>query len=164
MSQALKPLDAAQARSGETFPRRFKHPKFCLDDPAHLFTPTVLDMVTEPILFFSAANSRLVFVNRAAANCLGYSQQQLRCMSLLDITPQATGTNMTEIYRRAMRSANQEARVRTVCRHQSGSLVPVHCSIRALRPSPQSIFVAVGRGISAPGKMDPQGLSAAFRD
>jgi diguanylate cyclase (GGDEF)-like protein/PAS domain S-box-containing protein len=164
MSQALKTLEAEQARHRNACPKGIRQPKLCLDDPAHLFTPAILDMVTESIVLFSAVNSRMVLVNRAAANCLGYSQQQLQRMTLLDIAPQATGSNLSEIYRRAMRSANQETRVRTIYRHQNGSLVPVHCSIRALRRLSEGILVAVAQDISALGKKDAQGLTAAFRD
>lgn len=164
MSQALKPLDAALARYGSACPKGIREQKLCLDDPAHLFTDAILDMVTDSIVLFSLPTSRLVHVNRAAANCLGYSQQQLRLMSLLDIAPQATGSNLGEIYRRAMRSANRETLVRTVYRHQSGSLIPMHCSIRALRALPEKILVAVGQENCERSRLEPRRLSAAFRD
>jgi diguanylate cyclase (GGDEF)-like protein/PAS domain S-box-containing protein len=164
MSQALKPLDAALVRYENACPTGIRTQNLCLDEPAHHYTDAILDVVTDPIVLFSLPNLRLVFVNRAAAICLGYSQQQLRRMSVLDIAPQATGANLAEIYRRAMRSANQEALVRTVYRHQSGSLFPMYCSVKALRTLPEDIVLAVGRKTSARSKLEPRRISAAFRD
>jgi diguanylate cyclase (GGDEF)-like protein/PAS domain S-box-containing protein len=164
MSQALKPPDAALTKYGNACPKGIRKHNLCLDDPAHIFTEAILDMVTDSIVFFSLPTSRLVLVNRAAANCLGYSQQELRRMSLMDIAPQATVANLAEIYRRAMRSANNETLVRTVYRHQSGALIPMHCSVKALRTLPENILVAVGQEISARNRSEPRSLSAAFRD
>jgi diguanylate cyclase (GGDEF)-like protein/PAS domain S-box-containing protein len=164
MSEALKPLEAAPIKYGNTGAEGIRQLKLRLDHPRHHFTEPILDMVTNWIVFFSARTSRLVLVNRAAADSFGYTQQQLRRMSLLDIAPQATDANLKEIYRRVMMSTNQEARVRTVYRHQSGSLVPARCSIRALRPAAERIWVAVGQEISAGIKMDSPRVTAAFRD
>lgn len=164
MPDTLETLDGRPNRYGAPDPNGISQPELSLDDLTHLCNQAALEMVTESIVFFSAPTSRLVHVNRAAANCLGYTRQQLRSMSLLEIAPQATRANLTELCGRAMRSANQEARIRTVYRHRSGSLIPVRCSIRALRMLPESIFVAVGQDTSGPSSMNRRRLCAAFRD
>jgi diguanylate cyclase (GGDEF)-like protein/PAS domain S-box-containing protein len=135
-----------------------------LADITHLCNHAALEMVTQSIVFFSAPTSRLVHANRAACHRLGYTQQQLRSMSLLDIAPHASRANLAELYGHAMRSENQESRVRTVYRHRSGSLIPVRCSIRALPTSPENLLVAVGQEIAGRGNIHRRHLIAAFRD
>ncbi len=163
MSHTLETLDGRLNWYGGPHTKGISQPELSLDKLTHLCSQTALEMVRESIVFFSASTSRLVHANRAAANCLGYTQQQLRSMSLWDIAPQATRASLTEIYRRALRSSKHEARVRTVYRHRSGTLIPVHCSVRPLRLLPERIFVAVGQDASGRGSTNPQRLSA-FRD
>jgi diguanylate cyclase (GGDEF)-like protein/PAS domain S-box-containing protein len=163
MSHTLETLDGRPTRRRAPGPNGIRQPA-SLDDLTNLCNQAALEMVSESIVFFSAPTSRLVHANRAACRCLGYTRQQLRSMSLLDIAPQATHANLTELWRRAASSANQEARVRTAYRHRSGSLVPVRCSIRALQMQPESILIAMGQDASEPGSMNRRRLSAAFRD
>ncbi len=163
MSHTLDTLDGRQNRCRAPDLNTITQPP-SLNSLANLCNQAALEMVTESIVFFSAPTSRLVYANRAACRCLGYTGQQLQSMSLMDIAPQATRANLTDFWRRAMSSANQEARVRTVYRHRSGSLVPVRCSIRALRTEPESIFIAVGQDATELGSMNRRRLSDAFRD
>ncbi len=164
MSHAFERLEIGPARFDSSQPMGFRQPQLCHDDLTHLGTQVALDMVAESIVFFSAPSRRLIHVNREASRCLGYTQQQLQRKSLLDVAPQATGANLAEICRRAIRSATQETRVRTAYRHRNGSLRLVHCCIRALRIEPESLFVAVAQENTVRcGTYSPR-LSAAFRD
>jgi diguanylate cyclase (GGDEF)-like protein/PAS domain S-box-containing protein len=133
------------------------------EDLTHLCHYAALEMVTQSIVFFSATTSRVVHGNRAACHRLGYSQEQLRNLSLSDIAPHATRTNLAELYGRAMLNENQEARVRTVYRHRNGSLIPVRCSLRALEMLPENVLVAVGQDLTTKGNVRRH-LIAAYRD
>jgi diguanylate cyclase (GGDEF)-like protein/PAS domain S-box-containing protein len=135
-----------------------------LDDGTRIYYQAALEMVAESIVFISAMTSRLIDANRAAANRLGYSRKQLRNVPLLQIAPHATSANLTGIFRRALGSANQATRARTIYRQRSGELIPVRCSIRALRMPPDSILVVVAQDASERGGTDARLTSAAFRD
>jgi diguanylate cyclase (GGDEF)-like protein/PAS domain S-box-containing protein len=112
-------------------------------DLAQFCGQAALDMVAEAIVFFSGTTARLVHMNQAAIDCLGYPRNQLLSMSLRDVAPQATSSNLEDLYRRAMRAPSREVRVRTVYCHRKGSLIPVRCSIRAIPTSAENVFVAV---------------------
>jgi diguanylate cyclase (GGDEF)-like protein/PAS domain S-box-containing protein len=164
MLQTLEALRGIPNRHDAVDPADLGRPEFVFDELTHFCSQAALEMVPESIVFFSAPTSRLVHVNRAAANRIGYTQHQLRNMSLLDKAPQATGVNLAEFFRRATRRANQEARVRTVFRHRSGSLIPVQCTVRALQRQPDNIFVAVGHDAVGRSGTNLPRSTAAFRD
>jgi diguanylate cyclase (GGDEF)-like protein/PAS domain S-box-containing protein len=164
MSHVLQPLDGRPTRYGIALPTRVIHAEQCLDEVLHRFTQPALDMVTDSVVFFSAPTMRVLHLNRAACDCLGYSPAHFARMSLLDIAPQANRGHLAEIIRRAMHDAAQEASTQTVYRHRSGPLIPVHCSIRALCILPESLLVAVGRDISIDGVLNSRFLNAEFRD
>jgi diguanylate cyclase (GGDEF)-like protein/PAS domain S-box-containing protein len=164
MSHTLETLDGRPDCYESLEPANFGRPASGLEDLTHICNHTALEMVTQSIVFFCAPTSRLVHVNRAACHRLGYTQQQLRNMLLSDIAPQATPANLAELYSQAMRSASQVARVRTIYRHRSGSLLPMRCFIRALPALPESILVAVGQETSGRGNVHRRRLIAAFRD
>jgi diguanylate cyclase (GGDEF)-like protein/PAS domain S-box-containing protein len=139
-------------------------PDWNLDDLTRLCNQTALEMVTEPIVFLAAQTSRLIHVNRAACHCLGYTRQQVRNLSLLDIAPQATRSSLTELFGRAMGSTNQETRVRTVYRHRNGSMIPVRCCIRALSTMPDWVMVAVGKNCASAVGVRAGRMAGSFRD
>lgn len=164
MSQMLETIDGRPNCIGARDPGGIVQSQSGLADVTHLCNHAALEMVTQSIVFFSAATSRLVHVNRAASHRLGYTQQQLRSMSLLDIAPQVTRSNLIELCGRAIRSENQEVRLRTVYRHRNGTLVPVRCSIRALEMLPERILVAVGQDMAGSGNVNRRHLIEAYRD
>lgn len=164
MSHTLETVDGRPNRCDALDPIDTGQPAVGLEDLTHLCNHAALEMVTQSIVFFSAQTARLVHVNRAACHRLGYTQQQLRNMSLSDIAPQATRANLADLYGRAMRNENQEARVRTVYRHRSGSLIPVRCSMRAIPMLPENVLVAVGQDLAGHGNVNRRHLIAAFRD
>ena len=104
-----------------------------------------LDLVADSVLFFSNPTTSLVSVNRAACRHLGYSRQQLCRMSLADIAPRTTRGSLADRIDRVMRGRLQEAHLKTVYRHQNGTLLPVQCLIRALEKRPTSLLVAIAR-------------------
>lgn len=164
MSHTFESHEIGPARFDNSQPMGIRQPQLRHDDLMHFRTHVALDMIAESIVFFSAPNGRLMHVNRAASRCLGYSQQQLQCKSLVDIAPQATHENIAEICRRALRSPTLQTRFRTAYRHRSGSLRPVHCCIRALYVEPECIFVAVAHDGAVRCGTYSLPLSAAFRD
>jgi diguanylate cyclase (GGDEF)-like protein/PAS domain S-box-containing protein len=104
-----------------------------------------IEMSMESMGFFSAHSHRIIRVNRAACEYLGYTQHQLQRMSVHEIAPQATNAQLAKLCNRVARSANQRGRVRTVYRHRSGALMPVNCAIRTAPELPRGVFVAIGR-------------------
>jgi diguanylate cyclase (GGDEF)-like protein/PAS domain S-box-containing protein len=164
MAHTLEALCGIPKRDADLDRTSVGRPEPGCDELTQLCNEAALEMVPESIVFFSARTSRLVHANRAAADCLGYPQDQLLNLSLLEIAPQASSVNLAALHRRAMRRPNQEARVRTVYRHRSGSLIPVDCTIRAVRVLPESIFVAIGHGAEGSGSASPRRLTAVSRD
>jgi diguanylate cyclase (GGDEF)-like protein/PAS domain S-box-containing protein len=106
-----------------------------------------LDMVTEPVVFFTALDSKLVQANRAACDYLGYSRQQLRRITFADIAPHAEQGDMADQIQRIANGSLQNANIQTVYRCQNGTLLAVQCSIRALRRGPTQLLVAAGKAI-----------------
>src|SRR5215203_1618492 len=121
MSQALEALDSRPSGCAASDLLDLGQPELGHECVTHLFNHAALEMVTQSIVVFSAPTSRLVHLNRAACHRLGFTQQQLRGMSLSEIAPQATPANLTDLFFHAVHSPNQEMRVRTVYRHRSGS-------------------------------------------
>src|SRR5262249_8624375 len=137
MSHTLETLDGRPNRfAAADFPRFGPHDAG-LESLMRACNDAALEVASESMVFFSVPTSRLIRVNRAACQCLGYTQHQLQSMLIQDIAPQATRSNLAQICVRAARSADHEARVRTVYRHGSGALVPVDCSIRMVSTLPE---------------------------
>lgn len=134
------------------------------DRQGNRWNQVALDMVADTVLFFSAPTTRLVNANRAACDHVGYSRQQLRRMSLADIAPQATQGRLADQIDRVMRGKLRDAHLRTVYRHQDGTMLPVQCSIRALRKRPNSLLVAVARGVNERGALIEPGTENVFCD
>lgn len=145
MSDACETAAEVHLRHFDAQVSEFAQPKTSLLDSRHRWNEIALDMVSESVVFFSAPQTRLIHVNRAACQCLGYSQQQLQDLSLLDIAPHANHGKLAEIIRLGLSDTSSAGRIRTVYRHRNGCLIPVHCSIRKLGSSPDSILVAVAR-------------------
>jgi diguanylate cyclase (GGDEF)-like protein len=104
-------------------------------------------------------------VNRAACEHLGYAQYQLQRMSVREIAPLATKAKLAALCDRIGRSAKQRARIRTVYRHRSGTLLSVDCSIRMLPTLPPKVFVAIGQHhTSRHCRANESHVGEAFRD
>ena len=154
-----RPLPSSLRRLREAEPR-----KALVDRQADRWNQLALDMVADSVLFFSAPTTRLANVNRAACHHLGYSRQQLRRMSLVEIAPHATRGSLANRIASAMQGNVQDAYLQTVYRHQDGTLLPVQCSIRALQKRPNSLLVAVARDIKGHDKFSGPYFDAVFRD
>ncbi len=164
MSHALETLDRRPHRFADSRHDEIGHPKLHRDHLTQCASEIALDMVTEPVVFFAAPTTPLVSVNRAAAECLGYSLPQLQRLSLLDIALDTDGGVLAESIRRLTRGDLVECCVRTAYRHRSGALISVNCSIRLLRKLPDSLFVAVGQPVALSNKLKTQQLDNAARD
>src|SRR4051794_14949538 len=100
MSHALQTLDGRPLRYKNSRHKEIRQPKLRSDDLTHRRNEIALDMVSDSVVFFTALTSRLVDMNRAACQSLGYSQRQLRRMSLLDIAPDAKSGVLAQSIRR----------------------------------------------------------------
>lgn len=123
-----------------------------------------LDMVTDSVLFFSTPTARLANVNLATCRQLGYSRQEMRNMSLVDIAPHAGRGVLANHINSVCRGSLQDAHLETVYRHHDSTLLPVNCSIRALQHQPNSLLVAVARSIQTAGNSCDPLINATIRD
>jgi diguanylate cyclase (GGDEF)-like protein/PAS domain S-box-containing protein len=128
---------------------RLRQSKLHLADLTHRWNQVALDMVTEPVVFFSAPGAQLIQVNRAVCDVLGYKPQQLRRMAFADIAPHAERGELAGQIRKLVRGALQSANLQTAYRCQDGTLLPVQCSIRALQRRPTQLLVAVAKAMGS---------------
>lgn len=164
MSQGIESLDAGPVHDAGAHLNGTQEAVPSLDDVTHRISQIALDMVIEPILFFTAPTSRLIHANRAACACLGYSHAELRRMSLLDIAPQANSGQLAEILQRDSLALVDGSSVHTVYRHRSGSLIPIDCTVRPIETSTDKLFVVVGREADAHRRSTSRYVAAALRD
>jgi diguanylate cyclase (GGDEF)-like protein/PAS domain S-box-containing protein len=164
MSHGIESLDASSVQATSAGYSSNSDPTLSFDELIHCSTQFALDMVSEPIVCFSAPMSRLIHANRAACHYLGYSQADLRRKSFFDIAPQANSGPLAEILNSESAGDAADVSLHTVFRDGSGSLIPIRCTVKSFRTSPGRVFVVVGNKIDARSGPTSRYVEAAFRD
>jgi diguanylate cyclase (GGDEF)-like protein/PAS domain S-box-containing protein len=163
MSQVLEILESQSLITPTRVPRT-EPGTSSLDEQNAWWNQVALDMVADSVLFFSVPSMRLVGINRATCDHLGYSQHQLKRMSILQLVSQAERRNVAESIDRFIRGNLPDMQFRTSYCRQDGARWPVDCSFRVLRRPPNGLLVAVARKISEHDESNPLCCNGRYRD
>ena len=111
----------------------------------------MLDLVSDSV-FLLDLNGNIKYVNKAAYESLGYTEDEITKMSVVDINPE-------EFKRKAgirlkLASPQKESRFKTVHLRKNGSRMPVDVRIRIIKRGDQQFILGVVREIIPEGLQD----------
>jgi two-component system cell cycle sensor histidine kinase/response regulator CckA len=97
-------------------------------------------------IFMIEADGRFLDVNRAAAECLGYTKDEMRAMSIADICPPEYGPLIPVQLAEALahgRKALENTHVR-----RDGSTIPVEVVVTAVELEGRQVLISIARDVS----------------
>jgi PAS domain S-box-containing protein len=110
---------------------------------------TVLERSLNEIYIFDAETLRFVQVNRGARENLGYSMEELRALTPVDIKPEYTPELFSRLVEPLVAGEAELVRFETVHRRRDGSLYDVEVHLQLSRAGERAVFVAVILDITA---------------
>ena len=108
----------------------------------------MLDLVSDSV-FRLDMNGKIKYVNKAVCESMGYTQDEITKMSIVDINPDEL-KRKAEI-RLKTTSSQKEGRFRTVHLRKNGSRMPVDVRIRVIKRGEQQYILGVVREIIPEG-------------
>ncbi|MFZ5877344.1 MAG: EAL domain-containing protein [Nitrospirota bacterium] len=124
----------------------------------------VLESSLNEIYVFDAETLRFEYVNRGAQRNLGYSLDQLRGMSPLDIKPEFTEALFREMILPLFQQRKEKHVFETVHRRADGSLYPVEVHLQLIEHDGRRVFLAVIMDITARKQAEDLLEHMAFHD
>ena len=112
-----------------------------------LLTATIQGSLNE-IYLFDADTLRFRFINQGALRNLGYSAEEIRGMTPLDIKPDLTPAAFAELLAPLRRGALAEQRFETVHERKDGSRYPVEVHVQLFEHLGERVFLAVIQDIT----------------
>jgi len=103
----------------------------------------LLDESQNEIYIFDARTLRFLHVNRGACENLGYTLQELRRMTPLDLKPEYSRRSFARLIRPLTRGKVPHLVFETVHRRKDGSCYPVEVHLELQRYRRRSVFVAI---------------------
>ncbi len=100
------------------------------------------------ILIFHAKTLRFIQVNRGARENLGYSMDELRDLTPLDIKPELTPDSLTRLIEPLHTGKKETIRFTSVHRRKDGSCYPVEAHLQASTLEGMPVFVAIAADIT----------------
>jgi PAS domain S-box-containing protein len=112
------------------------------EEIATRFGRIIEDCVGE-VYLFEPDTLQFILVNRGARENLGYSMEELRHLTPLDVKPEFTAESFAKVLEPLRTGKEREARFRTIHRRKDGSTYPVegHLQLSSTESSP--IFVGI---------------------
>jgi PAS domain S-box-containing protein len=104
---------------------------------------SVLEESLNEIYLFDADTLRFLQVNRGARENLGYSMEELRSLTPLDLKPEFTREAFEEVIAPLRAGAQDLVRFETVHRRRDGSLYPVEVNLHLSSAGGQNVFGAI---------------------
>ena len=115
----------------------------------------VLENSLNEILIFDSETMRFIDVNKVAQSNLGYSMEELRCMTPIDIQPQFTPDSFEDLAETLRQDEKPELMFTTVHRRKDQTMYPVEIHLQYMEEHP-SVFVAVVRDIDERLRMESE--------
>lgn len=110
---------------------------------------TTLDQTLDCVFMFTPDDLRFFYTNAGAVRQVGYSSDELKCMTVLDIKPEYDETRFRQLIAPLISGARDSVTLETVHRHKDGSLIPVEIFLQYIAPeNDRGRFVAIVRDIS----------------
>ncbi|WP_435620644.1 PAS domain S-box protein [Thermoanaerobacterium thermosulfurigenes] len=94
------------------------------------------------IYIFDAETLKFIFVNRGARKNLGYSEEELKKMTPLDIKIEFTLQSFKEFLKPLLNGKQMQLNIETMHRRKDGSLYPVVIHIELMEYDGEKVFVA----------------------
>jgi PAS domain S-box-containing protein len=104
---------------------------------------SVLEKSLNEIYMFDTASLRFTYVNQGALRNIGYTMEQMRRMTPLDIKPEFTEAEFREVVRPLLEGAQEKHVFHTVHRRSDGSTYPVEVHLQCIAHAGQRRFVAI---------------------
>lgn len=108
----------------------------------------VIERSLNEIFVFDPGSLEFLFVNRGAAQNLGYSDEELHRMTPLDIKPELDEESFRAILRSASEGEKRVHRFETVHRRRDGSNYPVEVTLQFVSRGPDDVVLAVVNDIT----------------
>jgi PAS domain S-box-containing protein len=109
---------------------------------------TTLDQTLDSVFMFRTDDLKFFYVNQGAINLMGYTEEEIKKMTPLDIKPEFTEDTFRETLRPMMEGQKESIMFRTLHLHKSGKTIPVEISLQLVKSSKADArFVAIVRDI-----------------
>ena len=116
---------------------------------------TTLDRTQDCIFMFKPDTLKFYYVNQGAMDQVGYSQQELFEMTLIDLNPEYNESSFRSFTQTLIEGRQKSATFETVHQHRNSALIPVEISLQYIAPAnEESRFVAIVRDITERKKID----------
>ncbi len=99
-----------------------------------------LDMALDCVFMFEAKKFKLFYVNQGAINQVGYIQEELLQMTLLDINPSLTETNARQFLAPLLDGSQPSLMLETMHQHKNTTLIPVEAFFQHIHIPPPPPF------------------------
>ncbi|MCO6411316.1 MAG: PAS domain S-box protein [Thiogranum sp.] len=111
---------------------------------------TTLDQTLDCVFMFTPDDLRFFYTNAGAVRQVGYSPDELKCMTVLDIKPEFDEARFRQLIAPLIDGARDSVTFETMHRHKDGSLIPVEIFLQYIAPDDddRGRFVAIVRDIS----------------
>ena len=103
----------------------------------------VLDQSLNEIFLFDADTLQFTQVNRGGQENLGYSMNELRNMTPLDLNPEFTAESFQHLLHPLRTGKEKTVEFRTVHRRKNGTLYPIEGHLQLMGHETSNIFVAI---------------------
>ncbi|MHB8798543.1 MAG: ATP-binding protein [Thermoanaerobaculia bacterium] len=103
----------------------------------------VIERSLNEIFIFDPVTFRFLFANRGAARNLGYSEEELRGMTPINLVPGMTPDDLGAMLRAADARPGEVHRFETTHRRKDGSLYPIEVNLQRVSASAGDVYLAV---------------------
>ncbi|MGD8483662.1 MAG: ATP-binding protein [Thioalkalispiraceae bacterium] len=116
---------------------------------------STLDMISDCVFMFDPASLRFFYVNQGAVEQVGYSKQELLCMTPFDLKPEFDAASFSALIKPLETGEQSQLQFETLHQHKNGSLVPVEISLQYVTPPDASPrYVTLARDITERKRID----------
>jgi len=113
------------------------------DDKEAIFLSQILEESLNEIYIFDAEGFRFIQANRGARKNLGYSTDEIRDLSPIDLKPEFTLHSFKKLIGPLIRKEKNKIVFTTIHRRKDGSTYPVEVHLQTSKLGKKSVFVAI---------------------
>lgn len=95
---------------------------------------STLDLTKDAVLTFEPGDLKFVYVNQAATNLVGYSDDELMQMTPVDITPELNYEKIRNFITPLIEGLDKSVTFETSLKHKSGHLLPAEIMLEYINP------------------------------
>ena len=118
---------------------------------------TTSDMIEDCLFMFNPRTLKFFYVNQAAIQQLGYTEEELLDMTPLDIKPKFDEESFRALINPLIKGSDKTLLFQTVHMSKNGSLIPVDIALQYLAPQDENArFVAIVRDFSERQRIERQ--------